>query len=185
LNQSVPLIKVVPKLAQPYAAESDETEADAEAGRPMVGRDAGEAAVLVTLNVAHLDFQRVTSLRHLTRSRQSPLELPACWVQGNCMNPEVAFARGPFHFWEAESRTRSRHLVPRGTNAPTDASEAAGTVAGMSTSSSLTGSSSNAAVGVARSVVSVAADTTDTAMRFKRCSASARPFNCSGEVIGV
>jgi hypothetical protein len=78
LNQSVPLIKVVPKAAQPYAAESDEIEADADVGRTMVGRDAGEAAVLVTLNVAHRDFHRFTSSRHLTRNRHSPLELPAC-----------------------------------------------------------------------------------------------------------
>jgi hypothetical protein len=91
------------------------------------------------------------------------------------MNPDVALARRPFHFWEAESRTTSRQRVPRGTNAPTEPSDAAGTVAGMSTSSSLTGSRSKAAVGVARSAVSVAADTTDTAMRFKWCSASARP----------
>jgi hypothetical protein len=68
------LIKVVPKLAHPYAAESDETDADADAGRWMTGSDAGDEAVLVTLKAAHLDFHRFTSLRHLTRNRQSPLE---------------------------------------------------------------------------------------------------------------
>src|SRR5690606_36708547 len=134
-----PLINVVPKGSHPYDLGTDDTEA--EAGRFKVGVDNCAALDEVTLNVPHFDFQRRWSLRHLTRTRHSPVALPGCCVQGNCMNPDVARTRGPVHSSVASWRSTSPQRVPLRTNAPIEASVTSGTVSGTSTSSRRTGSS--------------------------------------------
>ena len=134
--------------------------------------------MLVTLNVAHLDFQRYV-VATLTRSRQSPLGTSSLLGPGNCMNPRSP-SRGAFPL--LGSRIPHDESTPGSlrNECPGRMPRSRGHRCGNVDQFESHGVEPSAAVGAARSVVSVAADTTDTAMRFKRCSASARPFNCSG-----